>query len=121
MFPVEDDHLPFVAKGIPSVDIIDLTPFSEAITTPPRIRLISVALKVWQSWAAWCWRPSRNLSGQVSSFPRSHGPEARCLPTFFHGSTNDSTEPAISHLSSFLILPPSDWGFRPVQPERRPS
>ena len=27
MFPVEDDHLPFVAKGIPSVDIIDLTPF----------------------------------------------------------------------------------------------
>jgi Zn-dependent M28 family amino/carboxypeptidase len=27
MFPVEDDHLPFVARGIPSVDIIDLTPF----------------------------------------------------------------------------------------------
>jgi Zn-dependent M28 family amino/carboxypeptidase len=27
MFPVEDDHLPFLAKGIPSVDIIDLTPF----------------------------------------------------------------------------------------------
>ena len=26
-FPVEDDHLPFLAKGIPSVDIIDLTPF----------------------------------------------------------------------------------------------
>jgi Zn-dependent M28 family amino/carboxypeptidase len=27
MFPVEDDHLPFVARAIPSVDIIDLTPF----------------------------------------------------------------------------------------------
>ena len=27
IFPVEDDHLPFLAKGIPSVDIIDLTPF----------------------------------------------------------------------------------------------
>jgi Zn-dependent M28 family amino/carboxypeptidase len=26
-FPVEDDHMPFVAQGIPSVDIIDLTPF----------------------------------------------------------------------------------------------
>jgi Zn-dependent M28 family amino/carboxypeptidase len=26
-FPVEDDHKPFLAKGIPSVDIIDLTPF----------------------------------------------------------------------------------------------
>ena len=26
-FPVEDDHMPFLAKGIPSVDIIDLTPF----------------------------------------------------------------------------------------------
>jgi Zn-dependent M28 family amino/carboxypeptidase len=26
-FPVEDDHMPFVAKGIPAVDIIDLTPF----------------------------------------------------------------------------------------------
>ncbi len=26
-FPVEDDHLPFLAKGIPAVDIIDLTPF----------------------------------------------------------------------------------------------
>ena len=26
-FPVEDDHMPFVAKGIPSVDIIDLMPF----------------------------------------------------------------------------------------------
>jgi len=26
-FPVEDDHLPFLAKGIPSVDIIDSTPF----------------------------------------------------------------------------------------------
>jgi Zn-dependent M28 family amino/carboxypeptidase len=27
MFPVEDDHLPFVARGVPAVDIIDLTPF----------------------------------------------------------------------------------------------
>ena len=26
-FPVEDDHLPFVARGVPAVDIIDLTPF----------------------------------------------------------------------------------------------
>jgi Zn-dependent M28 family amino/carboxypeptidase len=26
-FPVEDDHLPFVARGVPSVDIIDLMPF----------------------------------------------------------------------------------------------
>ena len=26
-FPVEDDHLPFLWKGVPSVDIIDLTPF----------------------------------------------------------------------------------------------
>ena len=26
-FPVEDDHLPFLARGIPSVDIIDWTPF----------------------------------------------------------------------------------------------
>ena len=26
-FPVEDDHMPFLAKGIPSVDIIDFTPF----------------------------------------------------------------------------------------------
>jgi hypothetical protein len=26
-FPVEDDHMPFLARGIPSVDIIDLTPF----------------------------------------------------------------------------------------------
>jgi Zn-dependent M28 family amino/carboxypeptidase len=26
-FPVEDDHMPFSARGIPSVDIIDLTPF----------------------------------------------------------------------------------------------
>ncbi len=26
-FPVEDDHLPFLARRIPSVDIIDLTPF----------------------------------------------------------------------------------------------
>jgi Zn-dependent M28 family amino/carboxypeptidase len=26
-FPVEDDHLPLLARGIPSVDIIDLTPF----------------------------------------------------------------------------------------------
>ena len=26
-FPVEDDHLPFLRKGVPSVDIIDLTPF----------------------------------------------------------------------------------------------
>jgi hypothetical protein len=26
-FPVEDDHTPFLARGIPSVDIIDLTPF----------------------------------------------------------------------------------------------
>jgi Zn-dependent M28 family amino/carboxypeptidase len=26
-FPVEDDHMPFLAKGVPSVDIIDLTPF----------------------------------------------------------------------------------------------
>ncbi len=25
--PVEDDHLPFVARGVPSVDIIDLMPF----------------------------------------------------------------------------------------------
>ena len=25
--PVEDDHLPFLARGIPSVDMIDLTPF----------------------------------------------------------------------------------------------
>lgn len=26
-FPVEDDHLPFLREGVPSVDIIDLTPF----------------------------------------------------------------------------------------------
>ena len=26
-FPVEDDHMPFLARDIPSVDIIDLTPF----------------------------------------------------------------------------------------------
>lgn len=26
-FPVEDDHLPFLRKSVPSVDIIDLTPF----------------------------------------------------------------------------------------------
>jgi glutaminyl-peptide cyclotransferase len=26
-FPVEDDHLPFVKRGVPAVDIIDLTPF----------------------------------------------------------------------------------------------
>jgi hypothetical protein len=26
-FPVEDDQIPFLAMGIPSVDIIDLTPF----------------------------------------------------------------------------------------------
>jgi Zn-dependent M28 family amino/carboxypeptidase len=26
-FPVEDNHVPFLAKGVPSVDIIDLTPF----------------------------------------------------------------------------------------------
>jgi Zn-dependent M28 family amino/carboxypeptidase len=26
-FPVEDDHLPFLRKGVPSVDVIDLTPF----------------------------------------------------------------------------------------------
>jgi Zn-dependent M28 family amino/carboxypeptidase len=26
-FPVEDDHMAFLARGIPSVDIIDLTPF----------------------------------------------------------------------------------------------
>ena len=26
-FPVEDDHLPFLGKGIPAADIIDLTPF----------------------------------------------------------------------------------------------
>jgi Zn-dependent M28 family amino/carboxypeptidase len=26
-FPVEDDHTPFLARGVPSVDIIDLTPF----------------------------------------------------------------------------------------------
>jgi Zn-dependent M28 family amino/carboxypeptidase len=26
-FPVEDDHMPFLAREIPSVDIIDLTPF----------------------------------------------------------------------------------------------
>jgi Zn-dependent M28 family amino/carboxypeptidase len=26
-FPVEDDHLPFLRKGVPSVDIIDITPF----------------------------------------------------------------------------------------------
>jgi Zn-dependent M28 family amino/carboxypeptidase len=27
-FPVEDDHLPLLTRGIPSVDIIDLTPFA---------------------------------------------------------------------------------------------
>ncbi len=27
-FPVEDDHLPFLRKGVPAVDIIDLTPFT---------------------------------------------------------------------------------------------
>jgi Zn-dependent M28 family amino/carboxypeptidase len=26
-FSVEDDHLPFLARGIPAVDVIDLTPF----------------------------------------------------------------------------------------------
>jgi Zn-dependent M28 family amino/carboxypeptidase len=26
-FPVEDDHLPFLRKGVPAVEIIDLTPF----------------------------------------------------------------------------------------------
>lgn len=26
-FPVEDDHVPFVQKGVPAVDVIDLTPF----------------------------------------------------------------------------------------------
>jgi len=26
-FPVEDDHSPFLRKGVPAVDIIDLTPF----------------------------------------------------------------------------------------------
>jgi Zn-dependent M28 family amino/carboxypeptidase len=26
-YPVEDDHLPFLRKGVPAVDIIDLTPF----------------------------------------------------------------------------------------------
>jgi Zn-dependent M28 family amino/carboxypeptidase len=26
-FAVEDDHSPFLARGVPSVDIIDLTPF----------------------------------------------------------------------------------------------
>jgi Zn-dependent M28 family amino/carboxypeptidase len=26
-FPIEDDHLPFLRKGVPAVDIIDLTPF----------------------------------------------------------------------------------------------
>jgi Zn-dependent M28 family amino/carboxypeptidase len=26
-FPVEDDHMPFLARGVPSVDTIDLTPF----------------------------------------------------------------------------------------------
>jgi Zn-dependent M28 family amino/carboxypeptidase len=26
-FPVEDDHIPFLASGVPVVDIIDLTPF----------------------------------------------------------------------------------------------
>jgi len=26
-FPVDDDHLPFLARGVPSVDIVDLTPF----------------------------------------------------------------------------------------------
>lgn len=26
-FPVEDDHLPFLRRGVPAVDIIDLTPF----------------------------------------------------------------------------------------------
>jgi Zn-dependent M28 family amino/carboxypeptidase len=33
-FPVEDDHVPFLAKGIPSVDIIDLTPFGGYHHTP---------------------------------------------------------------------------------------
>jgi len=33
-FPVEDDHVPFLAKGIPSVDIIDLTPFGSYHHTP---------------------------------------------------------------------------------------
>jgi len=27
-FPVEDDHVPFMRKGVPAVDIIDLTPFT---------------------------------------------------------------------------------------------
>ena len=27
-FPVEDDHIPFMRKGVPVVDIIDLTPFT---------------------------------------------------------------------------------------------
>src|SRR6516165_9429029 len=26
-FPVEDDHVPFVEKGVPAADVIDLTPF----------------------------------------------------------------------------------------------
>jgi hypothetical protein len=26
-FPVEDDHVPFVEKGVAAVDVIDLTPF----------------------------------------------------------------------------------------------
>jgi hypothetical protein len=79
---------------------------------------MSVALKVWQSWAGWCWRPSWNLSGQVSSFPGSQGSEAHCLPTFFHGSTNDSTEPITSRLPSFLIHPPSDGALLLALPER---
>jgi Zn-dependent M28 family amino/carboxypeptidase len=28
VFPVEDDHMPFLRKGVPAVDIIDLTPFT---------------------------------------------------------------------------------------------
>ena len=37
-FPVEDDHLPFLRKGVPAVDIIDLTPFrSYHHTTPDTI------------------------------------------------------------------------------------
>jgi len=81
-FPVEDDHMPFVAKGTPSVDIIDLMPFGSYHHTaqdsidkcsPESLALVG---RVVLATLAELERTGQFLPAGLES-------PAHCLPTFF--------------------------------------
>ena len=53
--PVEDDHQPFLKRGVPAVDLIDLDGY-QAYWHTPQDTLDKISAQTSESSATWCWR-----------------------------------------------------------------